>query len=88
MLFKLETPEHQQSAMQSVAEVILWLSFDAAKEMAGSSHTPACCVSKPRSSLEAGMKQLRAWLEYACGVTEMLLYSSLGERCSPKNENS
>lgn len=51
-------------------------SFGAVKEMAGSSHTPACCLSKPRSSLEAGKKQRRVWLQYVCGVEEMLFNPS------------
>ena len=54
---------------------ILGISQVVVKEMAGYSHTLPCCVSKLRSSLEAGKKQLRVWLQYVCGVTEMLLYS-------------
>lgn len=57
---------------------ILGISQVVVKEMAGSSHTLPCCVSKLRSSLEAGKKQLRVWLQYVCGVTEMLLYPSFG----------
>lgn len=55
-------------------EPTLWLRLNhsVAKEMAGSNHTPA----KLRSSLEAGKKQLRVWLQYICSVTEMFLYSS------------
>ena len=67
---------HPKTAIQSVAEVLLWPFFDAVKEMAGSSHTPACCLSKLKSSIEAGKKQPRVWLQYVCGVEEMLLYSS------------
>ena len=48
------------------------------KEMAGYSHTLPCCVSQLRSSLEASKKQLRIWLQYVCGVTEMLLYTCFG----------
>lgn len=48
------------------------------KEMAGFSHTLTCCLSKLRSSLEAGKRQLRVWLQYACSVVEVLLYSSFG----------
>ena len=48
-----------------------------ASEMASSIHTPACCLSKLRSSLEAGKKQLRVWREYFCSVVKMLLYPSL-----------
>ena len=55
---------------------ILGISQGVVKEMAGYSHTPASCLSKLRSSLEAGKKQLRVWLQYSCGVTEMLHYSS------------
>jgi len=46
------------------------------KEMAYSIHTPASCLSKPRSSLEAGRKQLRVWLQYVCGVKEVLFNPS------------
>jgi hypothetical protein len=35
------------------------------KETARCSHTPACCMSMPRNSLEAGKKQHRVWLQYA-----------------------
>lgn len=41
-------------------------------------HTVPCCLSKPGSSLEAGKKQPRVWLEYACGATKVLLRSSFG----------
>ena len=47
------------------------------KEMAGSRHTLTSCLSKFRSSLEAGKKQLRIWLQYVCDVAKVLLYSSL-----------
>ena len=43
------------------------------KYISGSSHTPACCLSKLRSSLEAGKKQLKVWLQYGGGVTEIFL---------------
>lgn len=63
------------------------ISHSVDKEMAGFSHTLTCCLSKLRSSLEAGKRQLRVWLQYACGVVEALLYSSLGVPivllCSP-----
>lgn len=44
--------------------------------MVGYSYTLPCCVSQLRSSLEASKKQFRIWLQYVCGVTEMLLYPS------------
>ena len=75
---KIEPSKHQQTAIQSVAEMLLWPSFDAAKEMAGSSHTPASCLSKPRSSQGAGKKQPRVWLQYVCGVKEVFFYPSFG----------
>lgn len=53
------------------------ISHNVASEMASSIHTPACCLSKPRSSLGAGKKQPRVWLDYVCCVAKMLLYSSL-----------
>ena len=46
------------------------------REMAGYSHTPFSCLSKLRSSIEAGRKQLRVWLQYVNRVAEVLLYSS------------
>ena len=52
---------------------ILGINQGVVKEMAGSSHTLPCCVSKLRSSLGAGKKQPRVWLQYVCGVTEMFL---------------
>lgn len=54
------------------------ISHSVDKEMAGFSHTLTCCLSKLRSSLEAGKRQLRVWLQYACSVVEALLYSSFG----------
>ena len=50
-----------------------WYSFGAAKEMAYSSHTIACCLSKPRVWVEDGKSMLRVWLQYACGVEEEFL---------------
>jgi hypothetical protein len=41
-------------------------------QMAYSRHTLACCLSKLRSSLEAGKKQPRGRLQYACSITEAL----------------
>ena len=73
MISKLENPEYQQSAIQSVVETLLYPSFGFGKEMAGSSHTLACCLSKLRSSLEAGKKQIRVWLQYVCGVKEDMM---------------
>ena len=51
--------------------VLLCSSFGAVKEMASSSHTLPCCVSKLRSSLEAGKKQLRVWLQYVSDVVRI-----------------
>ena len=42
--------------------------------MAGYSHIPACCLSKLGSSLGAGKKQLRVWLEYVCSVAMMFSF--------------
>lgn len=53
-------------------------SHSAASEMAGYRHTLNSCLSKLRSSLEAGKKQSRVWLRYACSVKKVLLYSSYG----------
>ena len=55
------------------------------KEMAGSSHTPASCLSKLRSRLGAGKKQPRVWLQYVCSVSEMFLDEPSGraERLYP-----
>ena len=57
---------------------LVGISHTVSKEMAGSSHTLSCCLSKLRSSLGAGKKQPRVWLEYVCSVDEVLLYSSFG----------
>jgi len=51
---------------------------DVVKEMAGSIHTLGLLMSKLRSSLEAGKKQPRVWIEYVCCVAKMLLYPSFG----------
>jgi hypothetical protein len=69
---KTEFTYAQRTAIQSVVEVLLYPSFGSAKEMAGSSHTLACCLSKLRSSLQAGKKQPRVWLQYVCNVAEVL----------------
>lgn len=55
---------------------LVGISHTVSKEMAGSSHTPACCLSNLRSSIKAGKKQPRVWLQYVCSVSEVLLYSS------------
>lgn len=52
------------------------ISHSVFKETVDSIQTPACCVSKLRSNLEAGKKLPRVWLQYVCGMTEMLLYPS------------
>lgn len=52
------------------------ISHSVGKEMAGSSHTLICCLSKLGSSLEAGTKQPEVWLQYVYSVAKMLLYSS------------
>ena len=57
---------------------ILSVNQDVVKEMTGSSHTLGLLTSKLRSSLEAGKKQPRVWLEYICSVLEVLLYPSFG----------
>ena len=57
---------------------ILSVNQDVVKEMAGSSHTLGLLMSKLRSSLEAGKKQPRVWIEYVCSVAKMILYSSFG----------
>lgn len=55
---------------------LAYLRQGAIKEMAGFSHTPACCMSKLRSSLEAGKKQPIVWLQYVCSVAGVLLNPS------------
>lgn len=73
MISKLETPEYQRTAIRRVVEVHLWPSFGIGNETVGTSHTPACCWSKLKSSLKAGKKQLRVWLQYVCGVKEDMM---------------
>ena len=52
-------------------------------EMAYSSHTLPCCLSKLRSRQEAGKKQPLVWLEYGNSVAEVSLYSSFGAPLVP-----
>ncbi len=54
------------------------ISHSVGKVMAGSIHTLTSYLSKHRSSLEAGKKQPRVWLQYACCMTEVVLYPSFG----------
>ena len=61
----------------SAVSYIIGISYSVTSEMAGSSHTPTCCLIKLRSNLEAGMKQLRVWLECAYSMAEVLHYPSL-----------
>ena len=51
-----------------------------ASVLAGYSHTLPYCLSKLRSSLEAGKKQAKSSLEYGCTVEETQLYHSF---CTP-----
>lgn len=67
-------------AKEKLKSYLTGISHTIGKEMAGSSHTPACCLSKLRSSLEAGKKQFRVWLQYGGSVTGGLLYPSF---CAP-----
>ena len=61
------------------------ISHSVDSQMAYSRHTLACCLSKPRSSLEAGKKQPKVWLHYACSVAEVFLDEPSGraERLYP-----
>ena len=61
-----------------IEQQIAGISYTVDSDMAGNRHTLPCCLSKPRSSLEAGRKQPRVWLEHVCSQIEMLLYSSFG----------
>lgn len=61
---------------ENLKSYLTGISHSVASVMAGYSHTQPCCMSKPRSILEAGKKQLRVWLQYVCSVLEVLLYSS------------
>lgn len=54
------------------------ISHSAGKEMAGFSHTLTCCLSKLRSSLEAGKRLPRVWIQYASSMAEVFLYPSFG----------
>lgn len=60
------TKENLESYLTVISHAI-------ASVMAGSSHTPGCYLSKPRSSLEAGKKQLRVGQQYGCSVAEVPL---------------
>ncbi|MBR6591804.1 MAG: hypothetical protein IKK81_04170 [Prevotella sp.] len=63
---------------ESLKSYLASISHNIASVMIGSSHTLPCCLSKPKSSLEAGKKQLRVWLQYVCSVAKMLLHPSFG----------
>ena len=58
---------------ENLESYLAGISHSVCKEKAGSSHTLTCCLSKLRSSLEAGKKQPRVWLQYVCGVAEEFL---------------
>lgn len=64
--------ENSSEQFDNIIPYILCISQGVVKEMAGSSHTLACCLSKLRSSLQAGKKQPRVWLQYGCSVAEVL----------------
>ena len=63
---------HQRTAIQSVAEVFLCF-LRCSQRCQALRHTLTCCLSKLRSSLEAGKKLLRVWLKYGGIVAKMLL---------------
>lgn len=63
-------------AQENLKSYLTGISHSVASMLAASSHTLCLLMSKHRSSLEAGKKQPRVWLEYACSVTEVLLYPS------------
>ena len=65
-------------AQEILKSYLTGISHSVASEMAGSSHTPASCLSMLRSCQEAGKEQFRVWLEYVCSMAEMLLYPSFG----------
>lgn len=52
-------------AQENLESYLTGISHSVGREMAGYSHTLPCCLSKLRSSLEAGKKQHRIWLQYA-----------------------
>ena len=59
----------------------------ATSKMNHSTHTLSILMKQLRSSLEAGKKQPRVWLDYVCCVAKMLLSPSFGAPlmflCSP-----
>ena len=63
---------------ENLKSYLTGISHSVCKEKAGYSHTPGCYLSKLRSSLEAGKKQLRVWLQYVNSMTEVFLYPSFG----------
>ena len=67
-------------AQENLKSYLTGISHSVASMLAASSHTLALHMSKLRSSLEAGKEEPRVWLEYACSVTEVLLYPSY---CAP-----
>lgn len=65
-------------AQEHLKSYLIGISRSIAPVMLGCCHTLASSLSKPRSSLEAGKKQPRVWLEYISDVAKMLLYPSFG----------
>lgn len=66
---------HQRTVIRIVAEEFLCF-LRCSQRCQALRHTLTCCLTKLRSSLEAGKKQLRVWLEYVCSVAKMLFYPS------------
>ena len=56
MLFKLETPEHQRTAIQSVVEVLLYPSFGAPLDLLWSSYGDL----KPSRRCDGGLSEVYA----------------------------
>ena len=65
-------------AQENLKSYLTGISHSVASMLAASSHTIALLMSKPRSSLEAGRKQPRVWLEYVCSMANVLFYPSFG----------
>lgn len=61
---------------EKMTKFIAYLRQGVGREMARCSYTLTCCLSKLRSSLEAGKKLLRVWLQYVNRVAKVPLYSS------------
>lgn len=63
---------------ENLKSYLTGISHSVVSEMVAYSHTSALLMSKLRSSLEAGKKQPRVWLQYVLSMANVLFYQSFG----------